>query len=263
ALALRVPRALAERVRAVAAADDATPFAVLLAAFRLALARHAGHGDVVLGTAAAGRERRELDGVVGFVANTLALRTDLRGDPEFRALVRRERDTLLDAFEHQALPFEKVVEGLKLAPDAARNPVFQVMITYQGTADFQGGGTDALRLGEARGQWEAVDFHPAKFDLTVAVVQDVDELWVQLEWAVDLLDRPAAERIAGHFLRLLEQGAENPGLRLSELDPMDAEEQALVLGPWTRGAGLPATDGAAHRLFEARAAERPDAPAVD
>ncbi|MFL5541691.1 MAG: amino acid adenylation domain-containing protein, partial [Longimicrobiaceae bacterium] len=259
----RVPRALAERVRAVAAAEDATPFAVLLAAFRLALARHAGHGGVVLGTAAAGRERRELDGVVGFVANTLALRTDLGGDPAFRALVRRERDTLLDAFEHQALPFERVVEALKLAPDPGRNPVFQAMLTYQGAADFQGAGSGALRLGEARGWWEPVDFRPAKFDLDAAVVQAGDELWVQLEWAADLLDRPAAERIAAHFLRLLEQGAQDPGRRLSELDPMDAQERALVLGPWTRGADLPAAEGAAHRLFEAQAAARPGAPAVD
>ncbi|HEX6749442.1 MAG TPA: amino acid adenylation domain-containing protein [Longimicrobium sp.] len=258
----RIAPALAERVRAVAAAEDATPFAVLIAAFRLALARHAGHGDVVLGTAAAGRERRELAGVVGFVANTLALRTDLGGDPEFRALVRRERDTLLDAFEHQALPFERVVEELKLSPDPGRNPVFQAMITYQGMADFQGGGTEALRLGEARGRWEAVDFHPARFDLAAAVVQDGDELWVQLEWDAALLDRPSAERIAAHFLRLLEHGAEDPGRRLPQLDVMDAEERALVLGPWTRGADLPPAEAAAHRLFEAHVAATPDAPAL-
>jgi len=258
----RIPRALAERVRAVAAACDATSFAVLLAAFRLALARHAGHGEVVLGTAAAGREQRELNGVVGFVANTLALRTGLGGDPEFRELVRRERDTLLDAFEHQALPFEMVVQGLGLAPDPARNPVFQVMITYQGMGDFQGAGSRALRLGETIGRWEPLDFHPARLDMVAAVVQDVDELWVQLEWAADLLDRPAAERIAGHFLRLLEAGAEDPGRRLSELDPVDAEERALVLGPCTRGAELPPAEGVVHRLFEARAAEHPDFPAL-
>ncbi|MFL5540955.1 MAG: amino acid adenylation domain-containing protein, partial [Longimicrobiaceae bacterium] len=261
ALERRVPRALAERVRAVAAAENATPFAVLLAAFRLALARHAGHGDVVLGTAAAGRERRELEGVVGFVANTLALRTDLGGDPEFRVLVRRERDTLLDAFEHQALPFERVVEALKLSPDPARNPVFQAMLTYQGMADFQGLGALALRLGEARGRWEPVAFHPAKFDLAAAVVQDVDELWVQLEWAADLLDRPAAERLADHFLRLLERGAEAPGRRLSELDTMDAAELARVVHAWNQTeADLPA--GPIHRGFEAWAAEMPDALAV-
>ena len=258
----RVPPALAERVRAVAAAEDATPFAVILAAFRLALARHAGHGDVVLGTAAAGRERRELDGVVGFVTNTLALRTELDGDPEFRALVRRERGTLLDAFEHQALPFERVVEELKLSADPERNPVFQAMITYQGMADFQGEGTAALRLGDAVGRWEAVDFHPARFDLAAAIVQGADELWVQLEWPAGLLDRPAAERIAGHFLRLLEQGVHDPRRRVSQLDAMDAEERALVLGPWTRGVPLPAARGAAHRLFEACAAEHPDAPAL-
>jgi len=257
-----IPRAVSERVRAVAAACDATSFVVLIAAFRLALARHAGHGDVVLGTAAAGRERRELDGMVGFVANTLALRTGLEGDPEFRDLVRRERDTLLDAFEHQALPFETVVQGLGLTPDPSRNPVFQVMITYQGAGDFQAAGGGALRLGEARGHWEPLDFHPARFDLTASVMQDADELWVQLEWAADLLDRPAAERIAAHFMRLLEAGAEDPGRRLSELDPVDAEERALVLGPWTRGADLPPAEGAAHRLFEARAAEHPDFPAL-
>ncbi|HEX5725600.1 MAG TPA: condensation domain-containing protein, partial [Longimicrobiaceae bacterium] len=259
----RVPPAVAERVRAVAAAEDATPFAVVLAAFRLALARHAGQGDVVLGTAAAGRERRELAGVVGFVTNTLALRTELGGDPEFRALVRRERDTLLDAFEHQVLPFEQVVAELKLSADPGRNPVFQAMVTYQGLADFQGGGYGGLRLGEAVGRGEPVDFQLAKFDLAASVTQDADELWVHLQWASDLLDRPAAERIAHHALRLLERGVEDPGRRLSALDPMDAEERALVLGPWTRGAALPPAGEPVHRTFAARAAERPGAPALD
>ncbi|HEU0055157.1 MAG TPA: AMP-binding protein, partial [Longimicrobium sp.] len=256
-----ISRELTEKVRAVASAEDATPFAVLLAAFRLALARHAG-ADVVLGTAAAGRERREIEGMLGFVANTLALRTDLGGDPEFRALVRRERDTLLDAFEHQALPFEQVVEALKLSPDPGRNPVFQTMVTYQGVDDFRGGGYGALRLGEARGEGEPVDFELSKFDLDAGILQSGGEMFLYLQWAVDLLDRPAAERIADHFLHLLERGVEDPSRRLSRLDETGAEERERVTGAWARGPALAPAEAPVHRLFEAHAAATPDAPAL-
>ncbi|HEU4452764.1 MAG TPA: condensation domain-containing protein, partial [Longimicrobium sp.] len=260
-LEVRLPAAAAERIRAMAAAEGSTPFAVLLAAFRLALARHSGQDDVVLGTAAAGRERRELAGMMGFVANTLALRTRLGGDPEFRELVRRERDTLLDAFEHQALPFERVVEELRLAPDPSRNPVFQAMLTFQDAGElaaWDGG----MRLGAAEAHGEALEFRSSKFDLSVSVTLGAGELWVQVQWAADLLERADAERLAGRFLRLLEQGVEAPGRRLSQLDGMEADERTRVLGAWTRGESVAPAAGPVHRLFEAHAARTPDAPAL-
>ena len=122
-----LPHAATERLRELARAENATLFAVLMAALRIVMARWSGQDDVVIGTPVAGRTTVETEALVGYFVNALALRTTLGGDPSFRGLLRRERDTALDAFQHQELPFERVVEELKVPRDPARSPVFQVL----------------------------------------------------------------------------------------------------------------------------------------
>ncbi|HWK88790.1 MAG TPA: condensation domain-containing protein, partial [Longimicrobium sp.] len=122
---------LAARVEALARAEGATAFMVLLAAFEVLLARYAETDDLLLGTAVAGRGSRDVEGTIGFFANTLVLRGDLRGAPTFRELLRRVRATTLDAFAHQDLPFEKLVEELDPERSLSYNPVFQVLFTLQ------------------------------------------------------------------------------------------------------------------------------------
>ena len=129
---------LSRRVRELAAAAGATPFMTLLAAFRVLLARYSGQGHVGIGTLIANRRRREAERLIGFFANTLVLRTDASDDPSFRELIGRERETALDAYAHQDLPFEKLVEELSPRRDLSRTPLFQVMFILQNAPGDRG-----------------------------------------------------------------------------------------------------------------------------
>ncbi|HEX8696633.1 MAG TPA: amino acid adenylation domain-containing protein [Longimicrobium sp.] len=247
---------IAGPLRALALEEGTTLFAVLLAAFRVVLMRHSGQGDVVVGTPVAGRTRREVEEIVGFFVNTLALRTDLSGDPAFRELVRRERESLLDAFQHQELPFERVVEELRIPRDLSRNPVFQALFSLQNAR------SDRLALGGVEVDFQPVEYRSAKFDLAFEVVEEDADLVVQAQWMEDLFDAPTAERLVDHFLRVLETVSEDPGLRRSEIDLMTAEERARVAREWPRGAVRPVPAVPVHRLFEAQAARTPGAAAL-
>jgi amino acid adenylation domain-containing protein len=262
-LTLTLPAELGVRLRALAAREGATLFSVLLAAWRAVLGRHAGQDDVVVGTAVAGRSRRELEPLIGFFVNTIPLRTGLEGDPSFGELVRREKETLLEALGHQDLPFERIVEALRLPRDLSRNPIFQVDFGLQNMPGR------APSLGEAALTEVSVGYDAAKFDLSLSCAEDGQEVSVLVEWAVDLFDRQTAERLAAHWRLVLEQAAAAPDRRLSELAWMDEDERCRVL-EWSRGAPLaPAVGMEAelralplHRQVEAWARRTPDAPAV-
>ncbi|HYW08784.1 MAG TPA: condensation domain-containing protein, partial [Longimicrobium sp.] len=155
----RVPAAVGDGMRALARREGATLFHVLLAGVRLLLGRWAGQDDVVIGTPVAGRTRRETEGLIGFFVNTLPLRGDLSGDPAFAELVRRERERSIAAFDHQELPFERMVEELRASRDAGRNPLFQVV------AALQNARMDATRLAGVEIAPVEVEYDTAKFDL--------------------------------------------------------------------------------------------------
>jgi condensation domain-containing protein/AMP-binding enzyme len=242
-------------LRALALAGGTTLFTVLLAAFRVVLMRHSGQDDVVVGTPVAGRTRREVEGIVGFFANTLALRTDLSGDPTFRELVRRERESLLDALQHQELPFERIVEELRLPRDLSRNPVFQVMFALQNAPQ------DGLALGGVEGQFLMVESRSAKFDLSLEISEAGADLIVQAQWMTDLFDAPTAERIVEHFLRLLDAVGDDPDRPLSALELTTPDERAALVAAGSASASFPAGEPL-HALFAAQAARTPDAPAL-
>ncbi|HEX7242084.1 MAG TPA: condensation domain-containing protein, partial [Longimicrobiaceae bacterium] len=251
-----LPPELAERVRAAGRAAGATPFMLLLAAFQLLLSRYAGEDDVVVGTPVAGRTRTELEGTVGFFANTLALRGDLSGDPTFAELLARVRETTLGAFAHQDLPFERLVEELRPGRDLSRNPLFQVLFVLQNTP------TGALDAGELRISVEPVESTASKFDLTLALEERGGALAGTLEYAAELFDPATVERMTAHFGALLEAVTADPGRRLSALSFLTPEERALAFA-----GGNPAPEsfvvaGTLHGRFEAVARARPDAVAV-
>jgi amino acid adenylation domain-containing protein len=254
---LQTEPSLGEALKALALREETTLFVVLLAAYRAVLGRLAAQEDVVLGTPVAGRTRRELEPLIGFFVNTLPLRTSLAGNPTFRELVRRERETVLDALAHQEVPFERIVEELKLPRDLSRNPLFQALFSLQNTE------RTALSLESVEiGEDDTLTYDYSKFDLGLAVTEEGGAMGFAWEWATDIYDRATVERIAAQVRTAVERAAADPDIRLAELLDADEAERALLLGAWSRG---PRTDAPAvpvHRLFRAQAARTPQAPAL-
>jgi amino acid adenylation domain-containing protein len=249
--------ALGNALKELALREETTLFAVLLAAFRAVLGRLAAQDDVVVGTPVAGRTRRELEPLIGFFVNTLPLRTSLAGNPTFRELVRRERETVLDALAHQEVPFERIVEELKLPRDLSRNPLFQALFSLQ-NAERTALSLDSVDIQDD----DTLRYDYAKFDLSLNVNEDAGEMAFSLDWATDVYDRATGERVAGHVKTALRRIAADPGVRLDALLEADEPQRALLLGRWAPGDRTDAPAAPVHRLFEAQAARTPHAPAL-
>jgi amino acid adenylation domain-containing protein len=240
---------------AFARRHDATLFMVLLAAVQTLLGRYAGQEDVVVGSPIANRTRAEIEPLIGFFVNSLVLRGDLAGDPAFAELVGRSRRAALEAYAHQDLPFERLVEELRPDRRLAHNPLFQVMFAVQNAP---------MRAIELPGiSFSAVDFEfPAtRFDLEIFFTEAAGALAVQLTYGTDLFDAATIARLEGHLDTLLAAVLADPSRRLSELALLTAPEMHQVRLAWNdTAAALPAEDVAS--LFSAQARRRPEAIAV-
>ena len=243
------------KLEALARAEGASLFMVLLGAFQLLLGRYAGTHDVVVGSPVAGRTRRETEGLIGFFVNTLVLRTDLGGDPGFRALLGRVRETTLGAYEHQDVPFERLVEELHPDRSLSHTPLVQASFVLQ-NLESAGEGLPGVRTEPV-----GAGLDVAKFDLTLTLAPVDGGLRGTLEFATDLWEHATARRMVRHLERVLEQVAADPDRPLSRLELVDAAERARVEG-WNRtGAGYP-EDRCIHQLFEEQARRTPDEPAI-
>jgi amino acid adenylation domain-containing protein len=208
---------------------DVTPYMLLLAAFKALLHRYSGQTDIVVGCPIAGRGRTEVEGLIGFFLNTLALRTDASGDPAFDEFARRVRDVTLGAYTHQDIPFEKVVEELQPERDLSHTPIFQVMFVFQ---SFQRVGAElsGLTVEPVR-----VESGTTMFDLTLSLTQESDNrVSGFFRYNTDLFERATAERIVDDFTALLEGIVADPSRRLSELPLIPEEALAKYYG---RGRG--------------------------
>ena len=234
----------------------ATPFIALMAAWKALLHHWTTQEDVAVGTLVANRGRPEIEGLIGFFANSLVLRTDLAGDPTFVELLSREREVSLDAHAHQDLPFEKLVEELNPPRELARTPLFQVMLILLNApgAAMDLPGLELLPL--------AIDSRTAKLELTLYATQTPAGLDGFLEYNRDLFDRSTVLRLLGHYQRLLEAAIADPLVRLSRLPLLADGERRQVLLDWnaTRAA-VPALT--VHGWIEERVREAPGAPAVE
>ncbi|HYH81173.1 MAG TPA: amino acid adenylation domain-containing protein, partial [Longimicrobium sp.] len=248
--------ATADAVRRLARAEGATLYMVLLAAYDALLHRWSGETDLVVGSPVAGRVSEEVEGLVGFFVNTMAVRVDVAGDPTFRELVGRARRAALDAFAHQDLPFERVVEELRPERTLSRAPLFQVSLILQNTP------ARPVALPRLTLAPEPVDSGTAKFDLSVELTETAGGLDGQAEFAADLFDPATVARMMAQLAALLAAAARAPGTRLSRLVaalPDPARERVLV--EWNRTA-RPAPRGPVHRMVAAHAAAAPGAPAL-
>ncbi|AKT37644.1 non-ribosomal peptide synthetase [Chondromyces crocatus] len=255
-----LPIALTAAITALSTREGATPFMTLLAAFNVVLSRYAGVDDLCVGTPVAGRNHAELAGLVGLFVNTLVLRTDLSGDPSFLDLVRRVRDTLLEAHEHQDVPFDQVVDALQAPRDLSRTPLFQVLFVFQEAPPQDVKAAD-LSVSLLDGSTD-VDLTIAKFDLTLGLEKSERGMCGWLEYNTDLFDAATIDRMAGHFRTLIEGAVAAPEARISALPMLTTGERHQILGVWNDTAVDHGDERCMHALFEAQAARTPDAVAV-
>ncbi len=228
----------------------------LLAAFKVLLHRYTGQTDVAVGVPIANRTQGRTESLIGFFVNLLVMRTDMSGDPAFAELLTRLKRVSLDAYEHQDLPFDKLVEELEVERDQSRTPLFQVMFSMQ----------PAKGRGVALPDLQAEEVLPeratSKFDLTLDLGETDDGLRGVFEYSTALFDRTTIQRMIGHFVNVLDAIVADPGQTLTQLQLLSDEEQTQLLNEWNdteadypREASLPA-------LVAAQAARTPDAIAI-
>ena len=256
---LQLPAELSEKLQGLCRREGATPFMVLLAAYQAVLARWSGQKDIVVGTPIANRTRHELEGMIGFFVNTLALRTSFADDPSFAELVRRVKRASLAAYEHQDLPFEKLVDELRVARDTSRTPVFQAMFVLQNTA------IAALELGGLVVGHEPSAHDVSKVDLTLTLAEEGAGIAGTLEYDVTLFDRATVERFGEHFVVLLDAALAAPATRVAKLPLMSEAERRRVIVEWNATEQTYASHASrtVHGMFEEQVDRSPDAPAAE
>jgi amino acid adenylation domain-containing protein len=242
-------------LKAFSQREGVSLFMTLLAAFQTLLHRYTGQEDVVVGVPISSRNHAELGALIGFFVNTLVMRNRMAGDPTLRAFVGQVRDTALQAYAHQDVPFEKLVEELQPERDVSRNPLYQTVFQL-----FSALNADSVRPDQLL-DMHRVDTGISKFDLRVDLLERATRLDGYFEYSTDLFDRATIERMAAHFLRLLDAIVTNPDRRLSELPMMSGAEASRIVVEWNR-TDAPLPCACMHELFEAQVAHAPGANAL-
>ncbi len=268
-----VPAQLHARLTELARATDTTLYMVLQAALATLLARHGAGEDIPIGTPIAGRTDDATDDLIGFFVNTLVLRTDTSGNPTFRQLLGRVRDSDLAAYAHQELPFERLVEALNPTRSLSHHPLFQVVLALQSAGPQRAGGEAAAQGGPSLPGGLVVSgvggaaATAAKVDLGFSVSErraaDNAPAGIAgvLDFRTDLFDRGTAQALVDRFVRVLAEAAGRPDLPLSRIDVLGPEERHRVVEEWNATAKslAPAT---LPDLFERHVRQRPDAEAL-
>jgi amino acid adenylation domain-containing protein len=247
---------LTERIKRLARAEGVTVFVLLLAAFKILLARHCAQDDIVVGAPVSGRGLTETQPLIGFFVNSLVLRSDLSGNPPFHEALQRVRRTVVDAFAHDELPFEVLVEHLQPERSLDRNPLFQVAFQFVnaiGRAD-SGGLAAASAAKTARGT--------AIFDLSLTLWEGGDGIAGELEYCTELFAATSMERLAKRLEVLLEAITAAPGQRIGDVAVMPDDERRQVLEGWNRTRVDAPPLECVVASFRRQAQARPDAPAV-
>ncbi len=250
------PQDLLDALKALSRAEGATLFITLLAAFNVLLSRYSGQKDLVVGTASAGRRHAATEKIIGFFVNTLLLRTDLSDDPAFRDLLALVRQTTLNAYANQDVPFEKLVEELNPVRDMSRSPLFQVMIIQQNAS-------------QRTNSFESLHAEPfvttgetAKVDLLLNVSEVDGQLRCALEYNTDLYDQQTIDRFLEHYQTLLEAVVGDPSQRVSQIAFQREHERHQLLLEWNDTATTYPSEQCLQELIEAQVARAPDHIAV-
>ena len=247
---------LLDALQALSQQQSATLFMTLLAAFQTLLHRYTGQADILVGTPLAGRNREEIEGLIGFFINTLVMRADVSENPTFSELLAQVRETALDAYAHQDVPFEILVDELEVQRDLSRTPLFQVMFILQ---NFP---LEPLELAELR--LTPLDMAPAaaKFDLTLECRETAQGLRASLEYNTDLFDAETIDRMLRNFETLLDGIVANPQRPLSDLPLVTEAESTQLLVAWNETASDYPQLVCLHELIESQVHQSPDAVAA-
>jgi amino acid adenylation domain-containing protein/non-ribosomal peptide synthase protein (TIGR01720 family) len=236
--------------------QGSTLFMTLLAAFKTLLHRYTGSSDIVIGSPIANRNHSQIEGLIGFFANTLVLRTNLEGNPSFRELLHRVKEVALGAYTHQDTPFELLVEKIQPQRDLSHTPLFQVMFVLQNAQNSE------IELPGLTLSTLESDSGTAKFDLTLDMKETAEGLVGTLEYSIDLFEPQTIQRMVGHLQTLLSGIIANPEQKLSQLPLLTAAEQNQLLVGWNQTQADYPQDKCIHQLFEEQVEKTPDAVAV-
>lgn len=249
-LVFRFDRDLSTQVKQFSTAEGVTPFITLLAAFNVLVARYTNQEDISVGTPIANRTHVETEQLIGFFVNTLVMRSDLTGDPSFRTLVQRVRNVAIQAYAHQDLPFEKIVEHLQPKRDMSRSALFQVMLVLQNApvTEMQ---LPGLTLSPLEFEREV-----AKFDLTFTMAEEENGFGGVIEYNCDLFERSTIERMAEHWQTLVRSATNDPHQRVWDLDAIPPAERSLI-DSWNQTAAPYPREKTITTLFEEQVSKTP------
>ncbi|MBO1049497.1 MAG: non-ribosomal peptide synthase/polyketide synthase [Dolichospermum sp. DEX182a] len=247
---------LTQKLQSLSGESGTTLFMTLLAAFTTLLYRYSGESDILLGTPIANRNHDQIESLIGFFVNTLVLRTNFADNPSFNNLLAQIRETTLQAYEHQDVPFEQVVEALQPQRSLSHSPLFQVMFILQNVP------MNEVELPGVTLTTLDADNTIAKFDLTLSISETEQGLFGSWEYNTDLFDSSTIERMTAHFQNLLSAIVANPAATVGELPLLSAAERHQLLVEWNDTAAEYPTDKCIHQLFEAQVEKTPDAVAV-
>jgi amino acid adenylation domain-containing protein len=256
-LAHDLPESLSLAVGELSRSEGVTLFMTLLTAFQALLRRYTSRDDIPVGSVVAGRNRTEVEGLIGFFANTLIFRGDLSGDPSFRALLQRTRTVCVGAYAHQDTPFGELVKELQPERDLSHSPLFQVMFVLQ-NAPVAAMTLPGLRVTAT----DLLDTGASKFELSLSLKESGNSLNASVEYRTDLFDAETIRRILNHYQNLLEGIAANPDARLSELPLLTEQERQKIVVEWNRTETEYPKQRCVHELFTEQAGRRPHAVAV-
>jgi amino acid adenylation domain-containing protein len=256
---LELPADLTAAARSLSQREGTTLFMTLLAAFKALLVRYTRQEDIAIGSPIANRNRSEIEPLIGFFVNMLVLRTDCSGNPTFRELLARVRQTAVGAYAHQDLPFEMLVEMLQPERDLSRSPLFQVIFQVLNTP-----GTTPKTSAGLTGRRVAPNVHSgtSKVDIQFDLWESPTKLVANIEYNTDLFDEETMARMAHHYQRLLEEIVTKADQPLSRLGLLTAQEQYQILVAWNLTRTDYHRDSCIHECFEAQAERTPDSVAI-
>ncbi|MGB3534213.1 MAG: amino acid adenylation domain-containing protein [Microcoleaceae cyanobacterium] len=252
----KISSQLLKALKIVSQESGSTLFITLLAVFYVLIHRYTGNEDIIIGSPIANRNRAEIEKLIGFFVNTLALRVNLSGNPTFEEVLQRVRQVSLEAYQHQDLPFEQLLEELKITRSLSHTPLFQIMFVLQNAP------MNTVEISDLSWSPLEISQQTAKFDLTLSFTEINQQLIGNFEYNTDLFEAETISQIAENFQNLIQAIITNPDHKISELNLLNQAEKEQFLVKWNRTQTHYPREACIHQLFEQQVEQYPDAIAL-